>query len=89
MSRVEKAKSAADTSDRETARVESISESGEHQSLEVPADGNKSVGVGIDGEPGEDKQDGDKLEDKAKSKDLKLSEKKLWMEFEDFCKCFG
>lgn len=86
---MEKVKTTADSSDKESTKVESNVETVEVQSLEVPIDGDRSVAEGTEVEFGEEKQDGERLEEGTKTKDEKLSEKKLWMDFEDFCKCFG
>ncbi|KAK3749551.1 hypothetical protein QZH41_007285 [Actinostola sp. cb2023] len=62
-------------------------------SLEVPTPGGdtevKAPGEGNDGETNEEKQDGEKTEESDKSKDEKTKDKKLWMDFDDFCKCFS
>lgn len=61
--------------------------------LEVPASAvegePKTPGEGPEGETGEEKPEGEKTEEGDKTKEEKSKEKKLWMEFEDFCKCFG
>ena len=86
---MEKTKIVVDLLEREASRIESIQETSDIQSLEVPVDGEKSVTEGTDAESGEEKQDAEKVEDGEKAKEEKLKGKKLWMEFEDFCKCFG
>ena len=78
--------------DREsTAKVDTIRQGEEGQSLVVPCTGGDktSTGEGTDGENAEEKGEGEKTEEENKSKDEKNKEKKLWMDFEDFCKCFG
>ena len=58
--------------------------------LEVPSTGGdgetKSPGEGTDGETKEEKQDGEKTDDA--DKDAKCKEKKIWIDFDDFCKSF-
>lgn len=59
--------------------------------LDLPTDatdGDKSPGDGADGEVNEDKTEGEKTEDGDKVKEECKREKKIWMEYGDFCKCF-
>lgn len=59
--------------------------------LDLPTDatdGDKSPGDGADGEVNEDKTEGEKTEDGDKVKEECKKEKKIWMEYGDFCKCF-
>ena len=51
-------------------------------------DGDKTPGEGTDGEMNDEKTDGDKTEDSDKTKEDSNKEKKIWMEYTDFCKCF-
>ena len=59
--------------------------------LDLPstaADGDKNPGDGTDGEGNEEKTEGEKTEDGDKAKEETNKEKKIWMEYADFCKCF-
>ncbi|XP_048577844.1 androglobin isoform X3 [Nematostella vectensis] len=49
----------------------------------------KSPGDAPEMEKGEEKTNGEKDEEGDKGKEEKGNNKKLWMDYEDFCKCFG
>lgn len=49
----------------------------------------KTPGEGTEGDTGEEKPEGEKTEEGEKAKEDKFKDKKLWMDFDDFCKCFG
>ena len=51
-------------------------------------EGDKTPGEGTDGEMNDEKTEGDKTEDGAKNKEDSNKDKKIWMEYADFCKCF-
>ena len=51
-------------------------------------EGDKIPGEVIDGETTEEKTEGDKIEEGDKAKEDSNKEKKIWMEYTDFCKCF-
>ena len=48
----------------------------------------KTVGDGQDGEIVEAKADAEKAEEGDKTKEEQNKEKKIWLEYDDFCKCF-
>lgn len=59
--------------------------------LDLPgsvAEGDKVPADGTDGETTDDKTEGDKTEDGDKVKENINKDKKIWMEYADFCKCF-
>lgn len=59
--------------------------------LDLPgsvAEGDKVPADGTDGETTDDKTEGDKTEDGDKVKENNSKDKKIWMEYADFCKCF-
>lgn len=71
-------------------KVDTIRED-EIPALDLPnasAEGDKSPGDGTEGETNEEKTEGDKTEDGEKLKEECNKEKKIWMEYADFCKCF-
>lgn len=51
-------------------------------------EGDKTPGEGTDGEMNDEKTEGDKTEDGDKTKEDSNKDKKIWMEYADFCKCF-
>ncbi|XP_078372473.1 androglobin-like isoform X6 [Oculina patagonica] len=51
-------------------------------------EGDKTPGEATDGETTEEKTEGDKTEEGDKAKEDSNKEKKIWMEYADFCKCF-
>lgn len=51
-------------------------------------EGDKTPGEGMDGEATNEKTEGDKTEDGDKIKEDSNKEKKIWVEYADFCKCF-
>jgi len=90
MSRVEKAQKVE--LERESSHKVEIIHEDDIPVLDVPsaaAEGDKTLGDGTEGEVNDEKPEGDKTEEGDKVKeDLKNKEKKLWMEYADFCKCF-
>lgn len=54
----------------------------------VVNEGEKILVEGIDGEMNDEKIEGDKIEDGDKIKEDSNKDKKIWMEYVDFCKCF-
>ena len=71
-------------------KVETIRED-ELPVLDLPgslADGDKTPGDGTEGETINDKTEGDKTEDGEKVKENNNKDKKIWMDYADFCKCF-
>ena len=89
MSRVEKAMKVE--LERESShKVETIHED-EIPVLDLPnnaTEGDKNPGDGTDGEGNEERTEGEKTEDGDKAKEETNKEKKIWMEYADFCKCF-
>ena len=51
-------------------------------------EGDKTQGERTEGEMNDEKTDGDKTEDGDKIKEATNKDKKIWMEYADFCKCF-
>lgn len=51
-------------------------------------EGDKTPGEAMDGEMTVEKTEGDKIEEGDKAKEDSNKEKKIWMEYSDFCKCF-
>jgi len=51
-------------------------------------EGDKTQGERTDVEMNDEKTDGDKTEDGDKIKEATNKDKKIWMEYADFCKCF-
>lgn len=89
MSRVEKSTKVELEKDS-SLKVETIREN-EIPALDLPsalADEDKTPGGGTDGEMNDEKTEGDKAEECDKVKDDNNKEKKIWMEYADFCKCF-
>ena len=90
MSRVEKMK--LELEREASSKADAIHEEEQVQTLAVPlgsADGEKPAGEGTDGETPQQGGEGEKCEEGDKAAEQQNKEKKLWMEFEDFCKCFG
>ena len=72
-------------------KVDTIRED-EYPVLDLPtsavSDGDKSPGEATDGETTEDKAEGDRAEEGEKAKEDSNKERKIWMEYTDFCISF-
>ncbi|XP_068698412.1 androglobin-like isoform X1 [Montipora foliosa] len=72
-------------------KVETILED-EIPSLDVPgssfAEGDKTPGDATEREINDEKTEGDKTDEADKEKEESNKEKKIWMDYDDFCKCF-
>ena len=89
MSRIEKS-AKVDLERDSSHKVDTIRED-EIPVLDLPSatgEEDKTPGDGTDGEMNEEKTEGDKTEDGDKAKEENNKERKIWMEYADFCKCF-
>lgn len=90
MSRVDKGVR-TETERESLHKVESIRED-ECAVVDLPTcavnEGEKTPAEGTDGEMNDEKTEGDKTEDGDKTKEDSNKDKKIWMEYADFCKCF-
>lgn len=51
-------------------------------------EGDKMLGDVIEWEINDEKMEGDKMDEGDKEKEELNKEKKIWMDYDDFCKCF-
>ena len=90
VSRVEKT-GKADLERDSSHKVETILED-EIPSLDVPgssfAEGDKTPGDATEREINDEKTEGEKTDEADKEKEESNKEKKIWMDYDDFCKCF-
>lgn len=80
--------------DRESPIKGEVFREDEISALDVPgansvaAEGDKTPSDGLEREANDEKTDGDRADDADKKKEQANKEKKIWMDYGDFCKCF-
>ena len=80
--------------DRESPIKGEVFREDEISALDVPGansvavDGDKTPSDGLEREANDEKTDGDRADDADKKKEQANKEKKIWMDYGDFCKCF-
>ena len=80
--------------DREFPSKAEVFREDEIPALDVPGansiavEGDKTPSDGAEREANDEKTEGDKADDADKKKEQTNKEKKIWMDYGDFCKCF-
>ncbi|XP_015772196.1 PREDICTED: androglobin-like [Acropora digitifera] len=80
--------------DRESPIKGEVFREDEISALDVPGansvavEGDKTPSDGLEREANDEKTDGDRADDADKKKEQANKEKKIWMDYGDFCKCF-